>query len=159
MNAAATDRRPWTGRAVVRIGAGIVTAAAAGIVAALILYQTSVEPGAAIVRSLFQANQLVTPPAGFAAVARTVSEQHATVRPDGAPAASLDIYRPAGAAGTPRPVVLWVHGGGFISTSPESVADYAVMLAHAGYVVASLGYSLAPGTEYPAPVRQGSAAP
>src|SRR6201996_5990104 len=158
MNAAATVRRRWTERAVFRIGAGAVTAVAAGVVAALILYQTSVQPGAAIVRSIFQRNQLVTPPAGFAAVARTVTEQHATVRPAGAPAASLDIYRPAGAAGAPRPVILWVHGGGFISTSASSVAGYAIMLAHAGYVVASLGYSLAPETRYPAPVRQGNAA-
>jgi acetyl esterase/lipase len=32
------------------------------------------------------------------------------------------------------------------------------MLAHAGYTVASLGYSLAPGSEYPVPVQQGNAA-
>jgi acetyl esterase/lipase len=153
-----TARRRWTQRAVFRIGAGVVTAAAAGIAAALILYQTSVQPGAAIVAAVFQQNQLVTPPAGFAQIARGVSEQQVTVRPAGAPAAYLDIYRPAGAGGAPRPVILWIHGGGFISSSPATVADYSVLLAHAGYTVASLGYSLAPGTRYPAPVRQGNAA-
>jgi acetyl esterase/lipase len=158
MNAAATNRRRWTQRAVFRIGAGFVTAVAAGVVAALILYQTSVQPGAAIVRSLFQANQLVTPPVGFEQLARGVTEQRVTVPTPGSPAAYLDIYQPVAAGGAPRPVILWIHGGGFISTSAASVADYAIMLAHAGYTVASLDYSLAPGAQYPTPVRQGNAA-
>ena len=53
---------------------------------------------------------------------------------------------------------MWIHGGGFISSSAATVADYAILLAHAGYVVASLDYSLAPGAHYPVPVRQGNAA-
>lgn len=53
---------------------------------------------------------------------------------------------------------MWVHGGGFISSSPATVGDYAILLAHAGYTVASLDYSLAPGSRYPVPVRQGNAA-
>ena len=153
-----TARRRWTQRAPFRVGAGVVTALAAGIAAALILYQTSVQPGAAIVQAVFQQNQLVTPPAGFAQIARGVSEQQVTVRAAGAPAAYLDIYQPAGGGGAPRPVILWVHGGGFISSSPATVADYSVLLAHAGYTVASLGYSLAPGARYPVPVQQGNAA-
>ncbi len=51
-----------------------------------------------------------------------------------------------------------VHGGGFISSSAATVRDYAILLAHAGYTVASLDYSLAPGLRYPVPVRRGNAA-
>jgi acetyl esterase/lipase len=75
-----------------------------------------------------------------------------------APAAHLDIYTPDGRGGQPRPVILWVHGGGFISSSAATVTDYAILLAQAGYTVASLDYSLAPGARYPVPVRQGNAA-
>jgi len=145
-------------RAVYRITAGVVTAVAAGIAAALILYQTSVQPGAAIVQSVFQAGALVTPPADFSQIARTVTEHRVPVPTPDAPTASLDIYTPDGGTGQPRPVILWIHGGGFISSSAATVADYTILLAHAGYTVASLDYSLAPGSPYPAPVRQGNAA-
>lgn len=53
---------------------------------------------------------------------------------------------------------MWIHGGGFIADSAASVADYAILLAHAGYTVASLDYTLAPEARYPAQIRQGNAA-
>jgi acetyl esterase/lipase len=144
--------------AVYRITAGVVTAVLAGAAAAAVLYQTSVQPGAAIVAAVFDRGQLVTPPAGFGPVARTVTEQRVPVPVPGGPTAYLDIYTPDGGDGQPRPVILWVHGGGFISSSAATVADYTILLAHAGYTVASLDYSLAPGAQYPVQVRQGNAA-
>ena len=38
------------------------------------------------------------------------------------------------------------------------VHEYATTLAAAGYTVASLDYSLAPGARYPTPVQQANAA-
>jgi len=144
--------------AVYRITAGVVTAVHVGVAGAVILYQTSVQPGAAIVAAVFERGRLVTPPAGFAQIARTVTGQRVPVPAPGAPTAYLDIYTPDGEGGQPRPVILWIHGGGFISSSAATVADYAILLAHAGYTVASLDYSLAPGSRYPVPLRQGNAA-
>ena len=140
-----------------RIAVWVLAAVLLGVAGAVALYETSVQPGAALVSAVFNSGQLVKPPPGFAAVAATVTEQRVAVPTPEAPVAHLDIYQPRGASG-PRPVVLWIHGGGFISTSAASVQDYAILLAHAGYTVASLDYSLAPGTRYPAPVRQGNAA-
>jgi acetyl esterase/lipase len=144
--------------AIFRIAIGVVTAVLAGVAVAVILYQASVQPGAALVKAVFQRGQLVTPPVGFGQIARTVTEQRVPVPTPGAPTAYLDVYTPDAAGGQPRPVILWVHGGGFISSSPATVADYTILLAHAGYTVASLDYSLAPGARYPIPVRQGNAA-
>jgi acetyl esterase/lipase len=141
-----------------RLALGTVTAVLAGVLGAFLLYGTSLQPGAALVRSVFEKNALVKPPAGFAQIARTVTEHRVPVPAPGGPTAYLDIYTPAATGGGPRPVILWIHGGGFISSSPATVADYAILLAHAGYTVASLGYSLAPGARYPVPVRQGNAA-
>jgi acetyl esterase/lipase len=151
-------RWPWTRRAAFRITAGVVSAVLAGAAGAVVLYQTSVQPGAAIVKAVFEKGPLVQPPAGFAQIARAVKVQRVAIPTPGAPTAYLDIYTPDAAAAKPRPVILWVHGGGFISSSPATVADYTILLAHAGYTVASLGYSLAPAVRYPAPVRQGNAA-
>jgi acetyl esterase/lipase len=129
-----------------------------GALGALALYNLSVQPGAALVASVFNNNVLVKPPADFNQIAPTVAEQRVPVAVPDAPTAYLDIYTPDSAGAKPHPVILWVHGGGFISGSAATVADYAILLAHAGYTVASLDYSLAPAVRYPAPVRQGNAA-
>jgi acetyl esterase/lipase len=134
-------------------------AVVAGVAAAFIVYQTSVQPGAALVRSVFQDGVQVVPPAGFAATERTVTEAaRVPIHAPGAPAAAIDVYRPRASAAAPRPVILWIHGGGFIANSAAQFRDWAILLAHQGYVVAVLDYSLAPQAHYPAPVRQANAA-
>ncbi|HTX08853.1 MAG TPA: alpha/beta hydrolase [Solirubrobacteraceae bacterium] len=65
----------------------------------------------------------------------------------------LDVYRPASAT-TPLPLLLWVHGGGFVGGAKEELAGYFKLLAHDGYVVVGPRYSLAPEHHYPAPSRQ-----
>jgi acetyl esterase/lipase len=137
---------------------GAALAVLAGLAGGVVLYQTSVQPGAAIVKAVFERRPEVTPPAGFSAIARTVAEQRVPIPTPDAPVARLDIFSPNALPGRPLPVIVWIHGGGFISSSAATVADYAILLAHAGYVVASLDYSLAPGARYPVPVRQGNAA-
>ncbi len=65
----------------------------------------------------------------------------------------LDVFRPADAAG-PLPLVLWVHGGGWVSGSKDGLTSYLKLIASHGYVVAGPGYSLAPEHQYPTPPRQ-----
>ena len=65
----------------------------------------------------------------------------------------LDVFRPAAAAGA-LPLVLWVHGGGWIGGSKEGLTSYLKLIASHGYVVAGPGYSLAPEHHYPTPSRQ-----
>jgi acetyl esterase/lipase len=59
----------------------------------------------------------------------------------------FDFYEPTGDVVTARPLIVWVHGGGFSSgnkTSPELV-DEANTFAQKGYVNASISYRLEPG--------------
>jgi acetyl esterase len=65
----------------------------------------------------------------------------------------LDVFRPA-ATTAPLPLVVWVHGGGFVGGSKEELAGYFKLLASNGFAVAALRYSLAPGHRYPTPLRQ-----
>jgi acetyl esterase/lipase len=65
----------------------------------------------------------------------------------------LDVYRPASAT-SPLPLLLRVHGGGFVGGAKEELAGYFKLLAHAGYVVVGPRYSLAPERHYPTPPRQ-----
>jgi acetyl esterase len=61
----------------------------------------------------------------------------------------LDVYRPAHADG-PRPVVLYVHGGGFRILSKDTHWLMGLAFAKRGYVVFNISYRLAPEHRFPA---------
>lgn len=119
-------------------------------------YHVSLQPGASIIKAAFEANPLVTPPAGFAAERRAVTPMRRVAV--GTSGAHLDLYQPTDNSPSGRPMILWVHGGGFVSSSSATVADYAILLAASGYVVGSLDYTLAPTAKHPVQVQQAAAA-
>ena len=71
-----------------------------------------------------------------------------------APRQQLDLYRPQGAAAAGAPILLWVHGGGFVrgeKHSPEHPynAHMGRFAARNGLLGAVMNYRLAPGHLYP----------
>ncbi len=124
------------------------------------------EPGFAAQTSAFlerigKAPGLTDYQALLAARARTADPAVAG-RPDPA-AASADLYLPA--RGGPvlarlyartgardlRPVLLWLHGGGFVGGSVNDIEHVCTRLAHlADLIVVSLEYRLAPEHPFPA---------
>lgn len=71
----------------------------------------------------------------------------------------LDVFDPQPAAGAPvtpgRPVVLWVHGGGWVSGDKADVAPYLRALAAVtGAVCVGVNYSVPPRRGYPTATRQ-----
>ena len=64
----------------------------------------------------------------------------------------LDLLYPKISVTYPRPVVLWVHGGTWIGGSKDNGASivYVQGLRRAGFIVASMNYSLAPAHRFPA---------
>jgi len=73
------------------------------------------------------------------------------------PQAALDVYYPAQGS-EPLPTIVWTHGGGVFAGSKGQIANYLKILAARGYTAVSVGYSLAPGSRYPTPIRQANAA-
>lgn len=69
-------------------------------------------------------------------------------RPDDQPLL-LDLYRPKAGQG-PLPVVIWVHGGGWLNGSKDSCP--AAWLATNGYAVASINYRLSTAAQWPAQI-------
>jgi len=61
----------------------------------------------------------------------------------------MDVYRPA--AGTAKPPIVYIHGGGFQMLSKETHRVMALRYARAGYTVFVPDYRLAP--EHPAPAQ------
>ncbi len=85
------------------------------------------------------------------AVARTQD-----LEADGVP---VRLYWPEGAGESALPVLLWIHGGGFVMGSIDGYDPEArALCTRTGCLVVSVGYRLAPEHPYPAPVDDALAA-
>ena len=71
---------------------------------------------------------------------------------------TLDVYAPktAAASGSAAklPIIVNVHGGGFMSGSRHSYRAYGTLLAQRGFVVVNYSYHLAPRFQYPTPLYE-----
>lgn len=74
--------------------------------------------------------------------------------------ALLDVFYPSRVVNTDAvlPLILWVHGGGWVSGDKSQVANYLRILASKGYTVVGVNYAIAPHKTYPVPLRQVNAA-
>lgn len=59
-----------------------------------------------------------------------------------------DLYLPEHVAGK-VPVILWIHGGGFIAGGKRGVKNWGTVLAREGYAVVAPDYEFAPEMPYP----------
>lgn len=63
---------------------------------------------------------------------------------------TLDVYRPRAAAGQVLPVIVSVHGGGWVYGDKERYQWYCMSLAQRGFAVVNFTYRLAPEWQFPA---------
>ncbi|XGV95726.1 MAG: alpha/beta hydrolase [Leptolyngbya sp. BL-A-14] len=70
--------------------------------------------------------------------------------------ALLDVFYPQTLQSSAQvlPTIVWVHGGAWISGNKSHVANYLKILASHSYTVVGVGYSIAPGHQYPTPLLQ-----
>lgn len=83
----------------------------------------------------------------FAGVTTTANLAYGSSTPSGAGAPAtlrLDLFEPAGDTASNRPLVVLVHGGGFISgnRNDANLVELARRLARRGFVTASISYRL-----------------
>lgn len=64
----------------------------------------------------------------------------------------LDVYRPRNAE-LPLPVIVSVHGGGWVYGDKERYQWYCMSLAQRGFVVVNFTYRLAPEFQFPASIQ------
>jgi acetyl esterase/lipase len=69
------------------------------------------------------------------------------------PEMRLNWFCPEEALGA-LPVVIWIHGGAWLSGSKEDVDPYLRMIASQGYTTVSVDYSRAPDAKYPTALHQ-----
>lgn len=133
----------------------------AGILAAIVLiillaFKVSPWPGALVIRVVFgessaktkQALEKHTPEG----VTKIADQQYAPASSD----TYLDAYYPTAqtTASDPLPVIIWTHGGAWVSGDKANAEPYYRLLASKGFVVISVNYTLAPAKSYPAQIRQ-----
>lgn len=69
--------------------------------------------------------------------------------------APLDVYSRDDTREQPRPVLVWVHGGGYIGGDKACMEHWGHAIAgRANFRVVSINYHLAPDCHYPAPLIQ-----
>lgn len=65
----------------------------------------------------------------------------------------LDVYRPKNVTNeTKLPVIVNVHGGGYVYGSTKTYQFYCAQLAELGFAVVSFNYRLAPKYKFPTPI-------
>src|SRR5262245_42680569 len=72
-------------------------------------------------------------------------------RPDRQTELRLDLARPRGEG--PFPVVIFLHGGGWVSGTRKTYLPYMVGPVEGGYVAVSVSYRLAPKHRFPAAIH------
>lgn len=82
---------------------------------------------------------------------------HADLAYGAGPGQRFDLYRRTGATGR-DPVVVWMHGGGWLSGDKSDWGPYYALLAQAGFTVVAPNYARAPEHRYPAALRDAVAA-
>lgn len=61
----------------------------------------------------------------------------------------LDIFYNPESNNEKRPILFYIHGGGFISGTKALRRTYCTLMAKQGYYVVNIGYRLAPETHFP----------
>lgn len=133
-----------------------------GIVGFIILltalaFRVSPWPGAMIIRYVFTRNDIKTTQAlekhqPSEAITAVQDQQYRLHDND----AWLDVYYPKRLVGTEAklPVVIWTHGGAWISGDKKDNAVYFKLLAAEGYTVISVDYTRGPEKKYPTAIHQ-----
>jgi len=105
--------------------------------------------------TVFSGDAGATPPKNYDSFVDNVEVKHDLIYPSKNKQNSFDIYYPKDTKQeVTYPLIVWVHGGGFVGGDKQMTRYYATTLANEGYVVAAINYSKAPDVNYPVPVEQ-----
>jgi acetyl esterase/lipase len=65
----------------------------------------------------------------------------------------VDLYLPDARFTGPRPVIVWLHSGGWVGGDRTSIPAMILRQVLRGFVLASVDYGLAPQYQFPSPLR------
>jgi acetyl esterase len=127
------------------------------IIVVLAAFRLSPVPGALVIRAVFEDDgKKVTQSLETHLPNKPVNVVSDQQYKSGDNDAYLDVYYSKALADTDekQPVIIWTHGGAWLSGDKKNAAPYFKLLASAGYTVIAPNYSLAPEKTYPTAVHQ-----
>lgn len=129
----------------------LVVALAALVV--LALYVTP-WPGALVIRAIFDKGAAEASAALKKHVPANIRRIEALRYDPDDEDALLDIYLPPDDGYKANPLIVWIHGGGWVSGQRSDLTNYLSVVAGRGFAVANIDYTIAPEATFPTPVRQ-----
>lgn len=151
-----TVKKSFTGNLLFKVVMWVVGSVVVLLLTVYITFQVSPWPSAMLIRSSFNKGgvKMNEDMAQFVPSGIT-SKKDIQYDPSGDDT-FLDIYYPENfkSSGKLYPVIVWTHGGAFIAGDKGELENYCKILASKGFVVAAVNYTLAPGGNYPLPVKQ-----
>ncbi|HEX4662085.1 MAG TPA: alpha/beta hydrolase [Candidatus Saccharimonadales bacterium] len=123
----------------------------------LIWFRLSPLPGALIIRAVFSQNtdKVLSALEKHQPSVPITTLANQSYRHDDKDAV-LDVYYPSNVQNTTTrlPVIIWTHGGAWVSGDKANTGPYFKLLAAQGFTVIAVNYSLAPEHTYPTPIHQ-----
>lgn len=127
------------------------------VVLTLVAFRVSPWPGALVIRYVFTSSDSKTSKAlekhkPSAPIATLANQKYSPHDPD----ALLDAYFPQHISepSGKLPVVIWTHGGAWVSGGKKDNATYFELLAAEGFSVISVDYTRGPEKRYPTAIKQ-----
>ncbi|HEU5122310.1 MAG TPA: alpha/beta hydrolase [Candidatus Saccharimonadales bacterium] len=126
------------------------------ILAVFVAFKISPWPGALVVRYVFsqdgaKSTQALARHVPDKDITRLANQSYRENDPD----ALLDVYFPTEISQDKKfPVLIWTHGGAWLSGSKDMYVQYFKILSAAGITVIAPNYSLAPEKTYPTAIHQ-----
>ena len=120
----------------------------------VIVFHLHPGPVSYIMRAVFSDSPAVAPP-DYDKILTKINSQYDIEYPSDFKDNMMDIYIPSGENTSVKyPVVIWIHGGGFVGGDKSDARYFAQTIAAHGYAVFSINYSRAPESKYPTPFFQ-----
>ncbi|TQS75600.1 alpha/beta hydrolase [Ornithinibacillus gellani] len=130
---------------------GLVCIAIIGI---LIAFKVSVKPGVFLIQRMFDQPITITDQAHYETAASQVRKLEDIAYTSRYDNNTFDIYYPDG-VDEARPVLFWVHGGGYVGGDKEGVAEFSTYIAASNQIaVVAMNYEKAPSLQYPGQIKQ-----
>lgn len=119
-----------------------------------IAFQVSPKPSAMIIARLFNGEVKISDQKAYDIAKKNVSVTLDQTYQSKFKDNTYDVYYPKQST-TAVPVLLWVHGGGYVGGDKEGAKEFATRLSSdANIAVVSMNYGVAPGLKYPNQVVQ-----
>lgn len=119
-----------------------------------IAFQVSPRPGALIINHMFAAEVQIKDKPAYALAKNNTTVKSNRKYPSKFKQNDYDIYYPKNIK-KPIPVIIWLHGGGYVGGDKSGMKEFATRMASdAKVAVVAMNYEHAPASQYPNQVHQ-----